>query len=65
MLLSDTSNGPDIRQDGVAPGSGTGWRLFFQPKTTGAQEATLQFTNFAMNVCPPNTIKARGVGVSP
>jgi hypothetical protein len=44
---------------------GFGWTVTFKPLTTGAQQATILFTDFNMDVCAPNSITAHGVGVSP
>jgi hypothetical protein len=43
-----------------------GWKLIFLPRTLGPQEATLTFgTPLYGADCPPNSFKARGVGVLP
>jgi hypothetical protein len=47
-------------------GPSPGWNLTFKPASEGPQETTLTFgTPFNGTDCPPNTFKARGVGVLP
>ncbi|MEI9942425.1 MAG: hypothetical protein WDO69_34855 [Pseudomonadota bacterium] len=41
------------------------WTLTFRPQTLGPHEATVTFINFSGTVCPPNSFKVRGTGVSP
>jgi hypothetical protein len=64
-----SSNSWVFALSGAAPnlqsGFGFGWTVTFQPATAGPQQSTLTFTDFAMDICPPNTITARGVGVDP
>jgi hypothetical protein len=64
LVMSGTNF--DFSLSGAAPNlqpGGFGWILNFEPSTAGAQLSTLIFTDFAMDVCPPNSITARGVGV--
>ena len=69
LALSDSISNNEFRLSGNAPniqlGQGFGWIVTFQPLTTGAKERTLTFTDFSNSVCPPNTFKARGVGLAP
>lgn len=64
------SSNPAFTTGGVATASyingfGMGWLLSFSPQTAGPQETTLTFWSYTRTVCPPNTFKARGVGVTP
>ena len=64
------SDNPAFSPGGVGtvsyvPGFGMGWLLVFAPQTLGPQEATFTFGSYNKAVCPPNTFKARGVGVAP
>jgi hypothetical protein len=43
---------------------GFGWLVTFRPQAVGPKEHTITFTDFAQSVCPPNSIKARGIGVT-
>ena len=63
------SSNPSFSLDNVTARPGFppgGWHLTFRSFTEGPQETTLTFGTPSFGVdCPPNSIKARGVGVLP